>query len=143
MEKGNQDNKRDRSERIDRFEDLVAWQQARELTREVYSVSSKGSLKHDFGLRDQLRRAAVSVMSNLAEGFERVGFGEKVQFMNVARTSCAEVKSLLYICLDNEYLESPVVRALQSQCSRISRLTSGLIRSVGRKRSESDSDSAH
>jgi four helix bundle protein len=116
--------------KLERFEDLMAWQQARELTRTLYLAGGKPPLSRDFALRDQLQRAAVSVMSNIAEGFERVGRQEKLQFMNIARASCAEVKSLLYICLDNRFLDSATVAQLQAQCSHISRLLSGLIRSV-------------
>ncbi|HSH94466.1 MAG TPA: four helix bundle protein, partial [Roseimicrobium sp.] len=74
-----------------RFEDLVAWQKARELTNEVYRLCSAGPLSKNFGLRDQLQRAAVSVMSNLAEGFERVHRAEKLQLWNVAKASVGEV----------------------------------------------------
>jgi len=136
--------------RIGGFEDLIAWQEARALCREVYMATARGPLLRDFGLRDQLRRAAVSIMSNVAEGFERLGVGEKIQFLNVARASCAEVKSLLYVCLDNGSLEAEVVASLQGRCVQISRLTSGLIRSARTRKSgpisrpqAPDSDSDH
>ena len=80
-----------------RFEDLKAWQKARELMNGIYRICKIVPLKSDFGLRDQLQRAAVSAMTNLAEGFERVGEGEKLQFWNIARASAGEVKSLLYV----------------------------------------------
>jgi four helix bundle protein len=118
------------------FEDLLAWSEARALTREIYSAPALGQLKLDTGLRDQVRRASVSVMSNLAEGFERAGLKEKVHFMNIARASCAEVESLLYICLDNHYLTSQVVSELQSRCTQVSRLTSGFIRALSGKNTE-------
>ena len=134
--------------KIQRFEDLLAWQEARALTRAVYASTAKGALSRDFGLRDQLQRAAVSVMSNIAEGFERTGRLEKLQYMNIARASCAEVKSLLYVCLDNGALAAGSAINLQSQCTQISRLLSGLIRSVSTRSSppqalSSDSDSGH
>jgi len=141
MQNGNKSQGNSNDGKLNRFEDLIAWQEARALTREIYSMTSCGALKQDFGLRDQVRRAAVSVMSNIAEGFERVGVGEKIQFMNIARASCAEVKSLLYVCLDNGWVESPVASSLQARCSQIGRLTSGLIRSASRKRTESRSPS--
>ena len=119
--------------RIERFEDLLAWQEARALTCQIYRFGTTPSLQRDFGLRDQLQRAAVSVMSNIAEGFERIGNREKLHFMNIARASCAEVKSLLYVCLDNHHLDNPSVTGLQSRCTQISRLLSGLIRSVLRR----------
>jgi four helix bundle protein len=138
--------------KIQRFEDLLAWQEARVLTRAVYQHTAKGSLARDFGLRDQLQRAAVSVMSNTAEGFERTGRLEKLQFMNIARASCAEVKSLLYVCADVKSIDAGAAIHLQSQCTQISRLLSGLMRSVSTRSPgsfapaqapSSDSDSEH
>lgn len=76
--------------RADKFEDLIAWQKAREMTKVVYRVTTSGPFAKDFGLRDQVRRAAVSVMSNLAEGFERGGRSEFHQFLSIAKSSCAE-----------------------------------------------------
>lgn len=141
MNKGNEANNRGRAVKISRFEDLIAWQEARVLTREIYLAAGKGPLRQDFGLRDQLQRASVSAMSNIAEGFERLGMGEKVQFMNIARASCAEVKSLLYVCLDNNYVAAESVTELQTRCTRISRLTSGLIRSVSKPRARLEAES--
>jgi four helix bundle protein len=130
--------------KIERFEDLLAWQEAMALTCEIYAVGSKSALNHDFSLRDQLQRAAVSAMSNIAEGFERIGRREKIHFMNIARASCAEAKSLLYVCLDNHCLDATTVESFQARCTRISRLVSGLIRSISnrpRTGPASDSDS--
>lgn len=84
-----------KKERIDKFEDLIAWQKARELTKEVYRISKQGAFAKDFGLSGQIQRASVSIMSNIAEGFERGGRGEFHQFLSVAKASCAEVRSLL------------------------------------------------
>ncbi|MBU6401161.1 MAG: four helix bundle protein [Verrucomicrobia bacterium] len=127
--------------KIERFEDLLAWQEARGLTREVYALAPQTPLNRDFGLRDQLQRAAVSVMSNTADGFERTGRQEKLHFMNIARASCAEVKSLLYVCLDNRYLGPLDVTELQTRCTKIGRLLSGLIRSVATRSSSPSSGS--
>ena len=74
---------------IKRFEDLLSWQKARELSRLVYQVSNNGTFAKDYGLRDQIRRASISIMSNIAEGFERGGDGEFVQFLSNAKGSCA------------------------------------------------------
>jgi four helix bundle protein len=90
--------------KIERFEDIDAWKTARILTSKIYSLSAEGPLSRDFGLRDQLRRAAVSVMSNVAEGFERGGDKEFLQFLSLAKASCAEVRSHLYVALDQAYL---------------------------------------
>jgi four helix bundle protein len=87
-----------------RFDEIEAWQKARELTRELYAVSSQGQLAKDFALRDQMCEAGVSVMSNIAEGFERSGTGEFVQFLAVAKGSAGEVRSHLYVALDQGYI---------------------------------------
>jgi four helix bundle protein len=82
------------------FEEIEAWQKARTLTREVYVATSEGAFSRDFGLRDQIRRAAVSIMSNIAEGYERSGTGEFVHFLSMAKGSTGEVRSQLYVALD-------------------------------------------
>ncbi len=75
---------------IERFEDLIAWQKARVLTRQIYQLTSEVPFSRDFGLKDQIRRAAISIMSNIAEGFERNRPAEFHQFLSVAKASCAE-----------------------------------------------------
>jgi len=92
------------------FKDLQAWQRARELTRYVYSVSKEGVFGKDYGLKDQIQRAGVSVMSNIAEGFERTGQSEKLQYLNIARSSCAEVRSLFVVANDVGYLDQEKYR---------------------------------
>jgi four helix bundle protein len=89
------------------FEDIEAWQKARELTRAVYDCSKVGLFSRDFGLRDQMRRASVSVMSNIAEGFERGGKGEFVQFLAMAKGSAGEVEAQLYVALDGRHTKMP------------------------------------
>lgn len=118
------------------FEDLKAWQKARELTNDVYQICRMSPLKNDFGLRDQLQRAAVSAMTNLAEGFDRVGEGEKLQFWNIARASAGEVKSLLYVLHDNQLAEDAAVQKLRAVAMEVSALTQGLINSFSKKRAE-------
>jgi four helix bundle protein len=110
------------------FEEIEAWQQARELTRLVYEVSGKGAFGRDFALRDQIRRAAVSVMSNVAEGFGRGGAKEFVQFLSVARGSASEVSAQLYVALDQGYVSKEGFSRLQEQAARTSSVLSGLIR---------------
>lgn len=90
--------------KIEKFEDLIAWQKARELTKEIYLLTSKEPFSKDFGLRDQIQRASVSIMSNLAEGFERRRRSEFHQFIVIAKGSCAEVRSVLYGALDVGYI---------------------------------------
>jgi four helix bundle protein len=85
---------------IRKFEDIEAWRVARCLTKEIYTITSRGEFSKDFGLREQIRRASVSIMSNIAEGFERDGNKEFKQFLSTAKGSAGEVKSQLYIALD-------------------------------------------
>src|SRR3712207_4398039 len=89
---------------ITRFEDLEVWKKARDLSLAIYRVTSKGSFARDFGLRDQIRRAAVSVMSNIAEGFDRYSRSEFKQFLSIARGSASEVRSQLYLAHALGYL---------------------------------------
>ena len=88
----------------ERFEELDVWQRARELTRSVYYLSDQGAFARDFGLRDQMRRAAVSVMSNIAEGFESRTQGLFIEFLGRARGSAGELRAQLYVALDCNYL---------------------------------------
>ncbi|HYJ88707.1 MAG TPA: four helix bundle protein [Pyrinomonadaceae bacterium] len=103
------------SKKIEKFEDFIAWQKARRLTAEIYRVTSKEPFARDFGLKDQIRRAAVSSMSNLAEGFERGRATEFHQFLSVAMGSCAEVRTQLYVALDVGYLSTSVFETLMTQ----------------------------
>jgi len=122
------------SNRIDRFEDFIAWQKARKLTSEIYKVTSRGEFARDFGLRDQIRRAAVSSMSNLAEGFERGRPTEFHQFLSVAKGSCAELRTQLYVALDVGYLTVPIFESLMTQATEVGNILGGLRRSVERRR---------
>jgi len=112
------------------FEDLEAWQAARELTNEAYRLCRREPLSRDFGLCDQFRRAAVSVMNNIAEGFETLHIAEKKQFYNCARRSCGEVRSMSYVLLDNQFVTPNEQQALLNDCVRSGKLVSGLIRSL-------------
>ena len=117
------------------FEDLEAWQQARHLVNEIYSLTRENSsLSKDFGLTDQVQRAAVSIMSNVAEGFERTHLPEKIQFYNIARGSTGEVRSLLYVISDNYPRSAPVAERLRGTAISVGKLVSGLLQSTeGRK----------
>lgn len=120
--------------RADTFEDLIAWQKARELTREIYQVTASGPFAKDFGLRDQIRRAAVSVMSNVAEGFERGGRSEFHQFLSIAKSSCAELRSHLYVALDARHLQPSTFRQLMLQAEEVARILGGLRKAVHTQR---------
>ena len=112
--------------RIEKFEDLIAWQKARELTKNIYRVTKVGEFLKEFGLRDQIRRASVSIMSNIAEGFERGGRSEFHQFLVIAKGSCAELRSQLYVALDAEYIDTGTFQSLDGLAKEASRLIGGL-----------------
>jgi four helix bundle protein len=119
---------------IERFEDLIAWQKARELTRQVYLLTRKEEFFKDFGLRDQIRRAAVSVMSNIAEGFERGSTAEYHQFVVIAKGSCAEVRSQLYVGFDAGYITEAEFGVVHACAVELSRIISGLKTSLKRRK---------
>ena len=112
---------------IRKFEDIEAWQKARELTRQVYTVSSSGQVARDFGLRDQIRRAAVSIMSNIAEGFERGGSAEFSQFLAIAKGSAGEVEAQLYVALDQGYINQKQFDDIQTLASSTKKLIAGFM----------------
>lgn len=116
-----------------KFEDLNAWKEARVLVNAIYSLTRNGSLAKDFGLRDQIQRAGVSVMNNIAEGFERTGGAEKLHFYNIARASCGEVRSLLYVIEDNHTDAAEQAVALRGVTIKVGSLLSGLITSTRRR----------
>jgi four helix bundle protein len=122
------------AKRIERFEDFIAWQKARKLTADVYRVTNEGKFARDFGLKDQIRRAAVSSMSNLAEGFERGRPAEFHQFLSIAKGSCAELRTQLYVALDVGYLTQPTFKALMAQAIEVGQVLGGLRLSVERRR---------
>lgn len=119
---------------ISRFEDLIAWQKARALTREIYQVTRVGAFAKDFGLANQIQRASVSVMSNIAEGFERSRPGEFHQFLSTAKLSCAEVRSELYVALDVGYVPPRTFDTLLSHGEECARIIGALRASVERSK---------
>jgi four helix bundle protein len=123
-----------KKERIDKFEDLIAWQKARKLTQGIYQTSRRGAFAKDFGLAGQIQRASVSIMSNIAEGFERGGRGEFHQFLSVAKASCAEVRSLLYVALDIKYIDKTEFRKIMDKAEEVGRIVGGLRASVDKQR---------
>ncbi len=110
-----------------KFEDIEAWKKARELTRKIYGASKQGDFARDFGLRDQIRRAAVSIMSNLAEGYDRNGTRELSQFLAIAKGSAAEVQSQLYVAFDQTYIDRRQLDELKGLASETARMIGGLI----------------
>ena len=119
---------------VARFQDLIAWQLARQPVKTVYVVTSKGRLAQDPWMADQMRRAAVSTMANLAEGFERGNVGDFHRFLSISKSSCGELLSHLYRCLDVEYLPEKEFESLSARVQEVGRVVGGLRASVGRRR---------
>jgi len=112
---------------FEHFEDIEAWRRARELTRQVYAVTKRGPFARDFGLRDQICRASVSIMSNIAEGFERSGRAEFLQFLATAKGSAGEVRAQFYVALDEGYLDQDSFGSLSEMTAEVGRLIGGLM----------------
>ena len=110
------------------FEDLNAWKKARLLTRLIYRVSAEGQFRRDFSLRDQIRRASISAMSNIAEGFDRNGNPEFRRFLTYAKGSTGEVKSQLYVALDAGFISDEVFEEAYESADEVSRLISGMLK---------------
>lgn len=113
---------------IEKFEDIEAWKHSRAVAKLIYEITSRESFSKDFALVNQMRRASISVVSNIAEGFERNGDKEFVQFLLIAKGSCGEVRAQLYIALDQNYLDQNTFGAINSKLTETSRMISGLIK---------------
>lgn len=110
-----------------RVEDIRAWQKARDLCRLIYQISSQAAFAKDYALRDQIRRAGISILSNIAEGFGRGGNREFIQFLGQARGSAVEAKSQLYIALDCSYISQGQFDSLYQLITEIEKLLAGFI----------------
>jgi len=115
---------------VKRFEDIQAWQEARMLTRQIYQLTASGPFAHDFGLRDQIRRAAVSAMTNIAEGFDCDSKVEFARFLGIARRSAVEVQSLLYVALDAGYINEDTFQSYYAQAAKTKALIGGFKHSL-------------
>ena len=113
---------------FERFEDIEAWKKARSLVNAVYKLTATGDFARDYGLKDQIRRASVSVLSNIAEGFEREGNAEFCRFLAIAKGSCGEVRAQLYVALDQHYITSEQFDEAVRRAIEVSRMISGLIK---------------
>lgn len=120
--------------KIEQFEELVAWQKARELTREVYRITRLANFAKDYGLCDQIRRSSVSIMSNIAEGFDRASRAEFHQFLVIAKGSAAEVRSQLYVAHDIGYIDKDTFIRLKNLAEETSKITNGLRVAVQKQR---------
>ena len=113
---------------IHRFEDIEAWQKARALVKTVYGLTSDGAFSRDYALRNQMRRAAVSIMANIAEGFERGGDKEFLQFLALAKGSSGEVRSHLIVAMDQGYVTRDQSKVIGEQAMQVSRMIAGLMK---------------
>ena len=139
---------------VKQFEDLEIWKEARRLAKEIYHLTSGPKFSKDFSLRGQIRSAVISIMSNIAEGFERAGNQEFSQFLYIAKGSCGEVRSQLYVAVDQGYLSVNESEGLLNSFQRLSSMIGSLINYLKRSgmkgakynssnRSMSSTDSAH
>ncbi len=115
---------------IKKFEDIIAWQEARKLVASIYRLTNVGHLAKDFGMRDQLQRAAVSAMTNIAEGFDCESKAEFARFLGIARRSAVEVQSLLYAALDVGHINEQTFKTEYQQAEKTKALIGGLKRSL-------------
>lgn len=116
--------------KIERFEDLICWQKARLIVRDIYKMTSNGSFSKDYSLKDQIRRASNSVMLNISEGFCRKSHQEFKHFLFIAHGSVGEVQSALYIALDQSYITNEMFLEIYKKCEENSKIISGLIKSL-------------
>ncbi len=112
---------------IQKFEDIIAWQKAQDLAVEVYGHFKDSK---DFGFKDQICRATVSISNNIAEGFDRGSLADFTRFLYISRSSCSEVKSMLYLGERLKYLNKEKATNLREQCSEISKILTGFIKSI-------------
>jgi four helix bundle protein len=121
--------------KIERFEDIQAWQEARKLTKKVYELTNKLPFRRDFKLCGQIREASVSIMANIAEGFDRQSRKEFIQFLYYASGSASEVQSHLYVAMDQEYISEEDFRMTYDQAKKTKSLINGFIAYLkGRKK---------
>jgi four helix bundle protein len=113
---------------IERFEDLEAWKRARSFAKLIHTVSGDGDFGRDFALKGQIRRAAISIVSNIAEGFERDGDKEFLEYLFVAKGSCGEVRAQLYLAMDYKYITEEEFSQLKMKALELNRIISGLIK---------------
>lgn len=119
--------------KIERFEDLHCWQEARKLVKEIYLICEDGKLAKGFDTRSQIRRAALSVMNNIAEGFGKHSTKHFIHYLDIAHNSASEVKSILYVLQDLDYLDNTKVSQLQEKSEQVKALILGLIKYLVKK----------
>ena len=124
--------------KIEKFEDIIAWQKSLELSNLIYSHTSDGAFSKDYGLRDQIRRASVSIVSNIAEGFERESNNQFIYFLTISKASAGEIRAQLYIAKNQNYISNEEFILLNSKVIEVSKTISGFISYLrGLKKSKS------
>lgn len=114
--------------KIERFEDIESWKAGRELTKAVYKLTSKASFSKDFGLKDQIQRASVSITANIAEGFDSKSNKAFINFLNYSFRSASEIQSLIYAALDQDYISKDEFNKVYDKCTEVKKLIGGFIR---------------
>lgn len=112
---------------IEKIEDIIAWQKSKNLSLDIYKIFNSHK---DYGFKDQIQRAGVSIMNNIAEGFERRGDKELKYFLYIAKGSCGEVRSMLYLALDLKYITEEDFKKMYSESTEISKILSGFIKTL-------------
>ena len=123
--------------RINKFEDIKAWQEARVLTRDIYKTTKREIFSKDFSLVDQVRRASVSIMANIAEGFDAGSNAEFCKFLSYSQRSVSELQSHLYVALDQDYVTNSTFTKLYDKCCEVKSLIGGFIKYLRGNRSMS------
>lgn len=113
--------------KIEKFEDIIAWQKALELSNFIYSVTNKDNFSKDYGLKDQIRRAAVSIVSNISEGFERDSTNQFIYFLLVAKGSAGELRAQIYIAKNQNYITKEEFELLNTKVIEVSKTISGFV----------------
>ena len=126
--------------KIKRFEDIEAWKEARELTKEIYALTKKPTFSRDYGLIDQIRRAAISIMANIAEGFDSNSDAQFISFLSYSQRSTSELQSHLYVALDQSYILENKFNELYNRIEKIKRLIGGFIKYLKIKKDQAPTD---
>ena len=125
--------------KINKFEDIQAWKEARELTKEIYALTKKLTFSRDYGLVDQIRRAAISIMANIAEGFDSNSDAQFISFLSYSQRSASELQSHLYVALDQSYILENKFNELYNRIEKIKRLIGGFIKYLKTKKDQAPS----
>lgn len=122
--------------KIKRFEELECWQQARILVKMIYGLVKKKEFLKDFRLRDQIIGATISIMNNIAEGFDSQSTNEFIRFLTISRRSISEVETCLYVAIDQKYITQQEFDTIFNQCEKLRQIIDGLLRYLRTKRAK-------